>query len=288
MDRLICKHPDDALMPQWKDDMGPTWITSCCWSGQEQTICWTAFLFFCLCSQRKCCFGLILDHSYWLCWNRFSTNIHFNLRQEPMWSTHDCTIFQPHQSQFLLRLTSKYKWMAGPRDIVLPVCQFEMLKRMRLYTAWFTELHTLVTETPQSFELSTQQIFVRTNWLPLLVKMSSVEVISKLPVMSVKSQFACDKRGCVRNLSCRPCCWILLDLPTLHLLISPFQASILQSRFSRQHPPSWDYLPQHYFHLFFFFPNSLSLLLVLSLSLFLPPSLPPCGGINCAGYEVEC
>lgn len=36
MDCLICKHPDDALMPQWKDDLGHTWIASCWWTGQEQ------------------------------------------------------------------------------------------------------------------------------------------------------------------------------------------------------------------------------------------------------------
>lgn len=68
-----------------------------------------------------------------------------------------------------------------------------------------------------------------------------------------KSQFACDKRERVRNRSCRPACWNLLDLPTLHLLVSPFQSSVLLFRFSGQHAADWNYLPQHYFHLFFFF-----------------------------------
>ncbi len=74
-------------------------------------------------------------------------------------------------------------------------------------------------------------------------------------MLSVKSQFACDKGGCVRNRSCRPGYWNLLDLPTLHLLVSPFQSGMIPVRFSRQHPAGWDYLPQHYFHLFFFSPS---------------------------------
>lgn len=101
------------------------------------------------------------------------------------------------------------------------------------------------------------QSCVQTNWLPLL--MDIISVCINIKMTSVKSQFACDKGGSVSNGSCRPGCWNLLDLPTLHLLVSPFQKSIILFRFSRQHAASWNYLPQHYFHLFFRFFFSFSL-----------------------------